>query len=854
MQSRTTTFLIHSKSKPFFVLPSLPFSTTIHNHTIQHGQHHHTTTTFHNRNLAAIIHSLCDAHRFDEAHNIFSLLLSSGFLPDHRTSNVLLSRLLPSRTPHRTWGCALSLIQANHGFVPSIVTYHRLMDHFCRFGQPQQAHILFFDMKGRGHCPNVVSYTTLINGYCLIGGIGDARKVFDEMLDSGIAANSLTYSVLVGGFLRMRDIEGAKGMMCQLWENMRVEREASMKMAAFANLVDSLCRGGFFNELFRIAEEFALGGSLCEEVAYGQMIDSLCKVGRYHAAARIVYIMRKRGLVSSVACYNYIIHGLSKDGDCMRAYQLLEEAEFGFLLSEHTYKVLVEALCQVLDVDKARKVLEHMLSREGVDKTRIYNIYLRALCIVNNPTELLNVLVLMLQSQCHADVITLNTVINGFCKVGRIDEALTVLQDMLSGKFSAPNIVTFTTIISSLLDTARVDEAVELFHKVMLENGVRLSVATYNAFLRGLFKLKRPNDALRAFNNMASNGITAGCTTYTVVVDGLCESNQIDEAKNFWHNVIWPSGIHDNFVYAAILKGFCRTNNFNEACHFLYELVDSGVSPNIFSYNIVINCACNLGLKREAYQIVREMKRNKLTPDCVTWRILDKLHGKVRTHNHFEDRNLSAPYDRASLANRFRVAKDYERSKAAYEKASKGQEMLASASELYIECGRPQPASDALAKGARALEETMPEEAIQLYTDVITILEEDGGGQMAFDLYRSATAVYIKLEKYLDAAPLQLKFGLAVSKCNATNSQCKIRIDLILHSAFELAIIIYLYTNDYKQAEMCYNDCSQIDAFCKSDQNRCASNLLAAYSDGDIEEIKRIAQSSSISNLDHSVT
>ncbi|XP_052108857.1 gamma-soluble NSF attachment protein isoform X2 [Arachis duranensis] len=137
----------------------------------------------------------------------------------------------------------------------------------------------------------------------------------------------------------------------------------------------------------------------------------------------------------------------------------------------------------------------------------------------------------------------------------------------------------------------------------------------------------------------------------------------------------------------------------------------------------------------------------------------------------------------------------------------------------------------------------MPEEAIQLYTDAITILEEDGGGQMAFDLYRSATAVYIKLEKYLDAAPLQLKFGLAASKCNATNSQCK---------AYLSAIIIYLYTNDYKQAEMCYNDCSQIDAFCKSDQNRCASNLLAAYSDGDIEEIKRIAQSSSISNLDHS--
>ncbi|XLU33954.1 hypothetical protein S245_070020, partial [Arachis hypogaea] len=53
----------------------------------------------------------------------------------------------------------------------------------------------------------------------------------------------------------------------------------------------------------------------------------------------------------------------------------------------------------------------------------------------------------------------------------------------------------------------------------------------------------------------------------------------------------------------------------------------------------------------------------------------------------------------------------------------------------------PQPASDALAKGARALEETMPEEAIQLYTDVITILEEDGGGQIAFDLYPKLSRV-----------------------------------------------------------------------------------------------------------------
>ncbi|GMP87243.1 hypothetical protein CsSME_00039688 [Camellia sinensis var. sinensis] len=115
---------------------------------------------------------------------------------------------------------------------------------------------------------------------------------------------------------------------------------------------------------------------------------------------------------------------------------------------------------------------------------------------------------------------------------------------------------------------------------------------------------------------------------------------------------------------------------------------------------------------------------------------------------------------------------------------------------------------------------------------------------MAFDLYRAATSVYVKLEKYADAATFLLRWGLAADKCNATHSQCKVYLS---------AIIVYLFANDLKQAEKCYNDCCQIDAFLSSDQNRCASKLLSAYSDGDVEEIKRVAQSSTIKNLDHMV-
>ncbi|PIN17746.1 Protein required for fusion of vesicles in vesicular transport, gamma-SNAP [Handroanthus impetiginosus] len=248
----------------------------------------------------------------------------------------------------------------------------------------------------------------------------------------------------------------------------------------------------------------------------------------------------------------------------------------------------------------------------------------------------------------------------------------------------------------------------------------------------------------------------------------------------------------------------------------------------------------------------------------------DKLTKLSLTRWNADWKNATVLYEQA--ANAYRLARKYEKAKDAFEKASKGQEMLSSpwdaakhmesaaasakevgnwnevsdfyrrASELYIECGRSQPASDALAKGARALEDALPDEAIRLYTDACAVLEDDGKEQMAFDLYRAATSVYIKLEKYEDAATFLLRLALAADNCNAKHSQCK---------AYLSAIIVYLYAHDFQQAEKCYNDCCQVEAFLNSDQNRAATKLLSAYTDGDVEEIKRAAQSSIISNLDH---
>ncbi|CAH1448734.1 unnamed protein product [Lactuca virosa] len=235
----------------------------------------------------------------------------------------------------------------------------------------------------------------------------------------------------------------------------------------------------------------------------------------------------------------------------------------------------------------------------------------------------------------------------------------------------------------------------------------------------------------------------------------------------------------------------------------------------------------------------------------------DKLTKLTLTRWSADWRNATQYYEQAATAYRF--AKKHEKAKVTPWDAAKHMESAAAlavelsiwnevadfyrrASELYNECGRSQPASDALAKGARALEDGKPEVAITMYTDACLLLEEDGKENMVFDIYRAITSLYIKLEKYTDAATFLLRWAVAANKCNALHSQCK---------AYLSAIIVYLYAHDFKEAEKCYNDCCQIDTFLSSDQSHCASKLLSAYREADIEEIQRVAKSSTVSNLDH---
>ncbi|KAI3768476.1 hypothetical protein L2E82_19188 [Cichorium intybus] len=252
-------------------------------------------------NLSSIIHALCDSNRFSEAHSRFlsSLASSSGsgsIIPDERTCNVIIARLLDwGKKPHVTLRVVHRIIAVKPHFVPSLTYFNRLIDQLCSCSCVHSAHILFFHMKSLGYHPNEVSYTTLINGYSRIGELGFAQKLLDEMSECGVRPNLLTYSVLISGALHNRDIKLYTSLLQKLWTTMADENHnQTVNHAAFSNLIYTLCQKGMFKSVFDMAET----------------------------------------------------------KDCLHG----DETKFNYTPSENTYKILIECLCsQEPDLIKAKK-------------------------------------------------------------------------------------------------------------------------------------------------------------------------------------------------------------------------------------------------------------------------------------------------------------------------------------------------------------------------------------------------------------------------------------------------------------------------------------------------------------------
>jgi gamma-soluble NSF attachment protein len=156
------------------------------------------------------------------------------------------------------------------------------------------------------------------------------------------------------------------------------------------------------------------------------------------------------------------------------------------------------------------------------------------------------------------------------------------------------------------------------------------------------------------------------------------------------------------------------------------------------------------------------------------------------------------------------------------------------AAELYLEEGRPNTASEAMVKAAKALESADPAAASKLYDQALEWVEDGGKEGLAADTYRSAIGHAVRSERWAEAVAILVRFAAACLNVNAMNSLCK---------SYLGAVVVWLHAGDANAAWCTYQDALGVVEFSTSSEAVAAEELLNAYRAADIEAIAGVVSS-----------
>uniref|UniRef100_A0A2C9V317 Pentacotripeptide-repeat region of PRORP domain-containing protein n=1 Tax=Manihot esculenta TaxID=3983 RepID=A0A2C9V317_MANES len=73
---------------------------------------------------------------------------------------------------------------------PYIIAYTTLIDGLCNAGRPDDAEMLWTEMRGRGCTPNSVAFVAFIHGLCKCARPNAALIHLREMVEKGVEAGT----------------------------------------------------------------------------------------------------------------------------------------------------------------------------------------------------------------------------------------------------------------------------------------------------------------------------------------------------------------------------------------------------------------------------------------------------------------------------------------------------------------------------------------------------------------------------------------------------------------------------------------------------------------------------------------
>ncbi|KAJ3696038.1 hypothetical protein LUZ60_001415 [Juncus effusus] len=307
----------------------------------------------------------------------------------------------------------------------------------------------------------------------------------------------------------------------------------------------------------------------------------------YEVAIQRLALARRPDLVHSVLdSHKNFLTDISREGFTLRLIRLYGKAgmaSHGASLYEDlpslncprtvmSFNALLTAYFHSNDMEALAKAFVEIPEKDPsiVLNSCSYNILINALCEKSEFEKAMNVLNLMEKCGVQPDRITFSSLLNGLYKNGKIDEGDEVWE-IMKEKNVEPDVEAFNAKIKGLILAGKSNEAVEIVEQ-MKHDGPKPEINTFNMLISDYLTNGNLNKARDVYSDILENNCVPSKKTYKMIIPCLVELGELDMALGICHDVLKKNCYIDAEIIQGVVEGLARVSRREEA----EKLVEAG--------------------------------------------------------------------------------------------------------------------------------------------------------------------------------------------------------------------------------------------------------------------------------------
>ncbi|MQM13395.1 hypothetical protein Taro_046316 [Colocasia esculenta] len=464
---------------------------------------------------------------------------------------------------------------------PDVCTFNILIRGFCLNSMVDEGFRFFKEMKQWDCEPDILTYNTLLHGLCCAGKVRIAHNLLNGMRTKSpdLKPSVISYTTVIRGYCGKRRIDEA----LELFREM-VSSGIKPSEISYNTLIQGLCearRMDLIKEIIKLDTGANSGDNLKPDTCtFNTLITAYCNMDCVVDACKVFAKMAEMKVKSDSATYSILIRALCQNEDFERAEALLDELLEKEVLTRKggssrvmaAYNPILEYLCRKGKAQKASRVFLQLLAKGTLDMASCKTMILGH-CREGAPSQGYQIVVEMVRRDLMPDEETYEALIEGFLANGDVVSAWKALGKML-GSGHRPKTSIFHSVLTGLLrEDMCVREAYDLV-TVMLERKIRQSIALSTELVATLFKSGSNDKGFEILRLLYGNGYGVKMEE---LVGFLCQSQKLLEARDLLLFCLKQQQSLGVEVHGMVVKELCQIGRASEAFELFYELSEKKV-------------------------------------------------------------------------------------------------------------------------------------------------------------------------------------------------------------------------------------------------------------------------------------